>query len=132
MPKFPEMFERMPEADALFPGVTLRLLQGPTASATFVEAGPGATVPEHSHGAQWGIVVEGELHLTIGSQKTILRRGDEYFIAPGIPHAATLTPGTRVIDVFDVPDRFRPKGGPSRTSASGPARSRRRSGPRTP
>jgi quercetin dioxygenase-like cupin family protein len=53
--------------------------------------------------------VEGELRLTIGVETRTLHRGDEYFILPGVPHAATLKAGSRVIDFFDVRDRYRPK-----------------------
>ncbi len=109
MATFPDVIHRLPEADVSFRGITLRLLQGSTASAIFVEASEDARVPEHSHGAQWGIVVDGELRLTIGAETRTLRRGDEYFIPPGVKHAASLKGGTRVIDFFDVPDRYNPK-----------------------
>jgi hypothetical protein len=47
---FPEIIRKLPEADGPFRGITLWLLQGPTACATFVEAMEDAEVPEHSHG----------------------------------------------------------------------------------
>lgn len=109
MSQFPELFERLPEADAAFNGIRMRLLRGPTASAIFVEARTAAVVPDHSHGAQWGIVVAGEMDLTIGGTTRTYRKGDEYTIPVGVVHAARLRPGTRVIDVFDDPDRYRPK-----------------------
>lgn len=109
MTRFPDLFGKLPEADASFRGIRMRLLRGPTASAIFVEALEDASVPEHAHGAQWGIVVEGELDLTIGGSSRTYRRGDEYSIPPGMPHGASLRRGTRVIDVFDDPDRYRPK-----------------------
>jgi len=109
MAHFPEVFRRLPEADVPFPEVDARLLRGPTASAIFFEATQDAAVPEHRHGAQWGIVVEGELSLTIGSETRVRHRGDEYFIPAGVPHAAILKKGTRVIDFFDDPDRYHPK-----------------------
>ena len=56
-----------------------------------------------------GIVVEGEIRLTIGSDLRICRKGDEYFIPAGVPHGAALKAGARVIDFFDDPDRYRPK-----------------------
>lgn len=101
--------ERLPEADTPFQGITVWLLRGPTASAIFVEALEDSVVPEHTHGRQWGIVVEGELDLTIGEKRATYRRGDEYSIPAGVPHGGRLKPGTRVIDFFDDPDRYRPK-----------------------
>ncbi len=96
-------------AEVPIQGVKARLLRGPTALAIFWEAAEPAAVPEHRHGDQWGIVVSGELDLTIGTERRTYRRGDEYFIPAGVPHAATLTRGTRVIDLFDDPDRYRAK-----------------------
>jgi quercetin dioxygenase-like cupin family protein len=109
MPHFPDLFQKLPEADVRFRGVNVRLLQGPTACAIFLEATEDVTVPEHSHGAQWGIVVEGEVSLTIGGETRLRRRGDEYSIPAGVPHAAVLRKGARVIDCFDDPNRYRPK-----------------------
>ncbi len=88
--------------------MSVRLLRGPTACAIW-EATQDAAVPEHRHGAQWGVVLEGEIRLTVGSETRTCLRGDEYFIPAGVPHAAVLKTGTRVIDAFDDPDRYRPK-----------------------
>ncbi len=85
------------------------LLRGPTASAIFVEADADSVVPEHTHGAQWGFVVSGELVLTIGGKTRTYRPGEEYLIPAGVPHAAKLRAGVRVIDFFDDPNRYRPK-----------------------
>jgi len=106
---FPEIVRSLPEADAPFRDITLWLLRGPTASAIFVEAQADSEVPEHSHGAQWGIVVAGDLVLTIGGKTRTYRPGEEYLIPAGVPHAAKLRAGVRVIDFFDDPNRYRPK-----------------------
>ena len=109
MVQFPELFRRLPEADIPFRSVDARLLQGSTACAIFLEAVQDTVVPEHRHGAQWGIVVDGELNLTIGSEARVRRKGEEYYIPAGVAHAAVLKKGTRIIDVFDDPNRYRPK-----------------------
>lgn len=109
MNQFPEVFRKLPEADVAFAGVNVRLLQGPTACAIFLEAKEDTAVPEHSHGAQWGMVVDGEIQLTIGGEARARRKGDEYFIPAGVPHAALLKKGARVIDFFDDPNRYRPR-----------------------
>lgn len=109
MPGFPGIIRSLPEADAPFKDITLWLLQGPTASAIFVEAQADSEVPVHSHAAQWGIVVSGELVFTIGGKTRVYRPGEEYFIPAGVPHGATLKAGVRVIDFFDDPHRYRPK-----------------------
>jgi quercetin dioxygenase-like cupin family protein len=109
MERFPDFIARLPEADANFPGVKVWLLQGSTASAIFVEAREDSEVPEHAHGVQWGIVVDGEMDLTIGGVTRTYRRGDEYLIPAGVAHRAKLRAGVRVIDVFDDPARYRPR-----------------------
>ncbi len=109
MASFPAVFHRLPEADVPIPGVRVRLLRGPTASAIFWEAVQDTSVPEHRHGDQWGVVLEGEMRLTAGGQVRTCRRGDEYYIPAGVPHSADLKAGVRVIDVFDDPDRYRAK-----------------------
>jgi len=109
MTGFPKIIQSLPEAEAPFRDITLWLLRGPTASAIFVESHADSEVPEHSHGAQWGIVVAGELVLTIGGTTRTYRPGEEYLIPAGVPHAAKLRAGVRVIDFFDDPNRYRPK-----------------------
>ncbi len=109
MDSFPDIFDKLPLADVPIPGVTVRLLRGPTASAIFWQAAQETAVPEHRHGGQWGVVLAGEIRLTVGPETRTCRRGDEYYIPAGVPHSATLEKGTRVIDFFDDPDRYRAK-----------------------
>ena len=109
MPRFPNIVRNLPEAGAQFRDITLWLLRGPTASLIFVEAQKDSEVPSHFHGAQWGFVVAGEMTLTIGDKTRTYRPGEEYFIPAGVPHAAKLKAGVRVIDFFDDPNRYRPK-----------------------
>ncbi len=109
MAPFPAVFDKLPEADVPIRGVKVRLLRGPTASAIFWEATANAAVPEHAHGGQWGVVLEGEIRLTVAGNHRVCRRGDEYFIPAGVPHAAELKAGARVIDFFDDPNRYKEK-----------------------
>src|SRR5207245_1912780 len=83
---FPDFIQKLPEAETSLRGVTLWLLQGRSGSATLFQAREDSSVPEHSHGAQWGIVVEGEMRLTIDKATRTCRRGDEYFLPGGAPH----------------------------------------------
>ncbi len=109
MTEFPEIIQKLPQADTSLSGVTLWLLQGLSASATFFQAKANSEVPQHVHAAQWGIVVDGEMRLTIGSRTRKYRRGDEYFVPAGVPHAASFRAGFRAIDFFDDPNRYRPR-----------------------
>uniref|UniRef100_UPI00286C6618 cupin domain-containing protein n=1 Tax=Tabrizicola sp. TaxID=2005166 RepID=UPI00286C6618 len=66
-------------------------------------------LPMHSHGAQWGSIVAGEIELTIGTVTGIYRPGDSYFIPAGALHGARVKAGTQAIDVFAEADRYRIK-----------------------
>jgi quercetin dioxygenase-like cupin family protein len=70
---------------------------------------PIGEVAPHRHGEQWGIVVEGEMDLTIGGVRKRYRTGDSYHIPGNVEHAATFVTRVRVIDVFADADRYRAK-----------------------
>jgi hypothetical protein len=123
MAGFPDIVRNLPEAATPFRDISVWLLQGPTASAIFVQAEADSEVPEHRHGAQWGVVVAGELVLTIGGTTRTYRPGEEYLIPAGVPHSARLRSGVRVIDFFDDPNRYRPKE-PEGQATSGGSRGR--------
>jgi quercetin dioxygenase-like cupin family protein len=68
-----------------------------------------AEVPEHSHEAQWGVVLDGEIELTIEGRKHIFRRGDTYSIPKGVPHSAKIKRGYKDLTLFDQRDRYKAK-----------------------
>ncbi|MBU1707930.1 cupin domain-containing protein, partial [bacterium] len=78
--EFPEFIEGLPEADLPFDGLRGWLLQSDSGQILFNESAVEVLVPEHSHGEQWGVVIDGKIELTIGLQTQIYRRGDTYFI----------------------------------------------------
>jgi quercetin dioxygenase-like cupin family protein len=106
---FPEFITNWPQVDVPLEGVRGWLLQGERQQAVFFEIDPTAEVPVHTHGEQWGIVVEGELELTINGQTRRCRAGDSYHIPAGAPHSARFLSRVRVIDVFADADRYRAK-----------------------
>lgn len=48
-----------------------------------MEFGNDVEIAEHSHEAQWGVVLAGEIELFIEDEKFIFRKGDTYFIPAG-------------------------------------------------
>lgn len=108
-PLYPEMICGLPEIEISIPGVRGWLLQGKRHQVVFFEIEPGTQIPPHSHCAQWGLMVEGRISLTISGQTRVYGRGDRYFIPAGEVHAATFPSRVNVIDVFDDPARYRPK-----------------------
>lgn len=105
---FPEPIQRLPRAEVSLPGMTAFIQQGPESQVVFMEFSQTVTLPAHSHTAQWGIVVAGELELTIEQDSHVYRKGDSYFIPEGAVHQGKLEAGTAIIDYFDQKDRYRP------------------------
>lgn len=103
---FPAFVRALPAAALPFPGLCGWLLQSNPGQVLFMEAAVDVAVTEHSHGDQWGIVVDGALELTIGGVTRTYGRGDSYFIPAGTPHRAHLHPGFRALDYFADPDRY--------------------------
>ena len=66
---YPEVITCLPEADIQFEGVKAWILQANTRQLVFFEFEADAKVPEHSHGyAQWGMVIDGKMELTINDK----------------------------------------------------------------
>ena len=106
-PFYPEIIAGLPEADIPFDGVKGRLLQGEDHQVVFFEIDPIGEVAPHSHGAQWGVVFEGEMELTIGDQTRTYRKGDRYYIPAGVIHSAVFKTKTWVMDFFADRNRYR-------------------------
>jgi quercetin dioxygenase-like cupin family protein len=109
---FPKEILALPEADVTFPGVRGRLLQGPDEQLVFFEIDAVGEVEPHSHGAQWGVVLDGAMDLTIDRETRHYSRGDTYYIPAGVVHSARFDTRTRVIDFFAESHRYgiKPKG----------------------
>jgi len=107
---FPDMIEGLPEADIPFPGVRGWISQGKDHQIGFFDIEPTAKIPEHSHKAQWGIVVRGQMRLTIGGSTNTYTEGGSYYIPNGVVHSAVFKSRTLVLDFFTDRHRYRTKG----------------------
>ena len=103
------MITRLPEVDIPIPGVQGWISQAANHQVVFFAIEPVGEIPPHSHGEQWGIVVEGEMELTIGTKTQRYGPGDSYHIPTGVVHSATFLSNVRAIDVFADPDRYKAK-----------------------
>ncbi len=107
---YPDMVRNLPEIDASnFEGVRGWLVQDGKMQVVFFDIEPVGDVPPHSHCAQWGVVFEGEMSLTIGDDTRIYKKGDWYYIPEGTVHSAKFLSRVNVMDIFDSPDRYKTK-----------------------
>jgi quercetin dioxygenase-like cupin family protein len=103
---FPEFIRSLPVVDSPLASLRGWMLRTEQALAMFYEIPDGVEVPEHAHGAQWGIVLEGSVEFTIGDETRMYTRGDTYYVRPGEAHRVVIHPGFVGIDVFADADRY--------------------------
>ncbi len=103
---FPAPIINLPEADIPLKGVSAFLSQSDTHQLIFMEFSEDVELPAHSHAAQWGIVLEGNIELTIGGVKNTYEKGDRYFIPEGVEHSGKIYAGYADVTFFDQKDRY--------------------------
>lgn len=106
---YPDIIESLPDVDLPIEGVRGKLLQAGDYQIAFFEIEPIGKIPPHSHAAQWGIVIEGEMELTIGGETRRVKQGDSYYIPAGVEHSANFLTHFRALDLFAEPSRYRAK-----------------------
>ena len=84
-------------------------MQGESQQIVFMNIAPIGEVTEHKHSAQFGVVLEGEMSLTIGGNTKLYRKGDTYFIPEGVTHSAVFNSQVKVMDLFDEKERYKTK-----------------------
>ncbi|NWF53420.1 MAG: cupin domain-containing protein [Syntrophaceae bacterium] len=91
----------------LSPQVTTRIAWGEKLMISHVHVRPNAPiVPLHSHPhEQMGIVLEGKVGLTIGSETREIKKGDMFLVPPDTPHglAFTFDQPAEILDIFSPP-----------------------------
>jgi len=103
---FPEPIRNLPEADIPIEGIKAYLSQSDTHQIIFMEFEKDVDLSEHSHAAQIGIVLEGQIDLTIDGKKKTYTKGDRYYIPDGVLHSGKIYAGYADITFFDEPDRY--------------------------
>lgn len=89
----------------LAPGVTGKIASGERIMFSLVTLEPGAVVPEHAHPhEQMGMLVSGEMDLSVDGRTRRLTGGEIYLIPGGVPHGAAAGPdGAVALDAFAPP-----------------------------
>ena len=105
---FPDFIKALPVPDSPV-DMRAHIVPNEYCMPMFYEIDQDVEVPEHVHGAQWGVVLEGEMEMTIGGETRTYRRGDTYTVPSGVTHITRIRGGYRGIDVFADADRYLPK-----------------------
>ena len=103
---FPSPIRKLPQADIPLEGLTAFLSQSSGHQILFMEFERDADLPEHSHNAQVGFVLEGKIEFIIGGEKHYFTKGDHYYIPAGVNHSAKIYAGYVDITFFDEPNRY--------------------------
>jgi quercetin dioxygenase-like cupin family protein len=106
---FPEIITKLPEAEISLPGVQAFLAQAGNQQFYFMIADADVESPVHKHEAQWGVVLDGELELTIDEKKKVLKKGDTYLIPENVAHHALIKKGYKGLMLIDKKDRYKVK-----------------------
>jgi len=106
---FPESIRNLPQADIPLDGIIAYLSQAESHQILFMEFSEDAEVPEHSHEAQWGVVVAGKIDLTIDGVERTYSKGDSVFIPKGAKHSAKIYTGYADVSFFNQKDRYNTK-----------------------
>ena len=108
--QFPKIIDRHPGAEISLDGVESRLIQAGNQQLIFMAFDKDAEVPIHSHNAQWGVVLDGKMELTINGKTLYLKKGDSYYIGKDVPHSAKIFKGYKDLTLFDQADRYKEQG----------------------
>ena len=106
---FPEIITNIPEADIPIERLHSHLFQGKNQQFVFMSFENDVEVPEHSHKAQWGVVLDGEIELIIDGKKFTFTKGDTYFIPKDVKHSAKISKGYKDLTLFNQKDRYKTK-----------------------
>lgn len=86
----------------LFPGAISRAFHGDKLHLLFSAVATGCVVTRHSHPQeQAGLVLAGEITVTIGDETRLVKTGEIYFIPAGVEHSIKVgNQPAKVLDVF--------------------------------
>lgn len=94
------------KAELPFEGATAYLSQSEDHQILFMQFEKDIDLPEHSHEAQWAVVLEGKIELVIGGIKKAYTKGDRYYIPAGTKHSGRIYAGYADITYFNQSDRY--------------------------
>jgi quercetin dioxygenase-like cupin family protein len=87
--------------DEFRPGIWSKVESGQNLTMAFMEIAPNKEGTAHDHPFdQCGIVIEGEIEMSVGEERKLLRPMETYFIPAGINHNwKTFTSPAKILDI---------------------------------
>ena len=106
--ELPEFIKAFPSADLPLPEekVSSKAMKTDSGLMVIFLVHDDVEIPPHEHKGQWGTVIEGQIELTIGGESRIYRPGEYYDIPAGVVHSAKIPAGTKILELFEEPDRY--------------------------
>ncbi len=104
--KFPDFIKKLPNINLKIDGLESYLSQGNNHQIVFMNFDKDISIPNHSHSAQFGIVLEGKIDLLIDGCNKTYYKGDIYVIAKDTMHSAKIYAPYSDITFFDEKNRF--------------------------
>lgn len=101
---FHEIIKKIPQKDFGLDGLEVHLEHTPNGTIFFAYAEKEVVFPEHSHAAQWSIVISGSCTFTANGESKIYSSGETYFIPAGLKHQITLHAGYSEFDYVEDPN----------------------------
>ncbi|MEC9469329.1 MAG: cupin domain-containing protein [Pseudomonadota bacterium] len=110
--QLPDFIRKFPALDVPFPEDVVRsyAVRSDAGLVVFFDFVKDLVLPPPSHLAPWGPGLSGEIAFTIAGETRTMGPGAVYDIPSGAEHSAIIKAGTKVIDVFEEPDRYPVKG----------------------
>ncbi len=102
---FSEFMKEIQKGEINTKGLKSYIFQGEDKQFIFVEVDENIEIKDHFHSAQWGVVIEGEMELTVEGETTVLKKGDNYFIPENRVHSVKIKKGYKDLILFDQPER---------------------------
>ena len=103
---FPGPIRNLPEADIPLKGIKAYLSQSDNHQILFMQFAEDIDLAAHSHAAQVGIVLEGEIDLVVEGKKHTYTKGDRYYIPEGAKHSGKVYSGYADITFFAESTRY--------------------------
>lgn len=103
---WPEFVNGLPRAVVPVPGLEARVVDDGEVQVALFTFSAAGTVPEHTHADKWGVVVSGQMELTVDDSTRTVSPGQTYFVPAGVAHGASVEAGSQIIEIF-AEQRFR-------------------------